>query len=190
MSGIAAAVAGSAIIGAVASRSGSRRAADTAQKTSDEQLNYMAEQEGKARQDINKFIPAATQSRLAGTQQAMDLLSRSAPMTMDAFQQGNMGAQNILAGSMPQIQNALMGGAVNYDFMQPQRVNVDLQGLLAGVPNVYNPPRQEDQSPPGNVPAPNIGIPDIFKGNQFAAGGGYRGLNFRDFGSQNTMRLR
>lgn len=175
MSGIftAVAIGGSAVIGGITSRNASKRAANTARETGDAQLAFMAEQEQKARGDINTLIPQATQSRLQGTQNAMDLLGQGAPMTMDAFQQGNMGAQNVMAGSMPQIQNALMGGAVNYDFMNPQKVNVDLQSLLSGVPDVYTQPqpqfqpqqqfRQADYTTP--MPRQNIGNPAIWGGD-------------------------
>lgn len=191
MSGIAAAVAGSAIIGSVTSRNASKRAASTAQNTTDQQLNYMAEQEAQAREDVNRLIPQATQSRLQGQQRAMDLLGQGAPMTMQAMQQGNVGAQDILAGSMPQIQNALMGGNVNYGFMQPRQINVNLEQLLSGVPDVFTPPQSPSQyeynTPmPGPTTSPPPPSPlDIWRGNQAASGGG-----FTDVGSQNLTRIR
>jgi len=182
-SAVAGAVAGAGILGAVTSRNASKRASRTAGETTDQQLEYMAAAEDRARNDINTLIPAATQQRLQGNQRAMDLLGQGAPMTMGALQQGNMGAQDILAGGMPQIQNALMGGNVDYSFMQPRQLNVDLQSLLSGVPNVYEQPQmtvkgpndpfnQSNYNSPQPMPNPNVGAP--------AGGGGGRMGFFND----------
>ena len=156
----------------------SKKAGDIAEKTGDQQLAYLADQEEKARNDINTLIPQATQSRLQGNQRAMDLLGQASPITMGAMQQGNMGAQDVLAGSMPQIQNALMGGNVDYSFMQPRQINADLQGLLSGVPRVYEPPAPPQQSQ-YNSPMRNANgaMFDQFMGlagNGFDAGPGAR----------------
>lgn len=151
MSGIAAAVAGTAVIGAISSRNASKRAADTAQKTSDAQLAYMSQQNDQARADINRLFPQAAQARNQGYQQSMDLLSSAMPLTIGAVQQGNMNAQNTIAGSMPQMQNAILGNApIDYSFMQPQQVNVDYQSMLAGLPTLYDPTQQAQGGTPPN----------------------------------------
>lgn len=144
MSGVAAAIGGAAIIGAVSSRSSSKRAAETAEKTSDAQLAYMKQAEDRARADINRLFPQAQQQRNLGYQRSMDMLSQAMPMTIDAMQQGNMNAQSVLAGGAQQMQNAILGGPVNYDFMQPQAVNVDYQSLLDNVPKVQNQMQRDD----------------------------------------------
>lgn len=138
---------GSSVIGGIFSDRASSKAADTAQKTSDAQLAYTQEQSDQARGDINRLIPQATDRRNQGYQQQMNFLGQALPVTTNLAQQGNVGAQNVVAGSIPQIQNALMGGQVNYDFMQPQQIDYQSQisQLLAGLPQVYS---QEQQSAP------------------------------------------
>jgi hypothetical protein len=52
---------------------------------------------------------------------AYNLLSGAIPQQAQAFQQGNMAAQNYLIGGMPAFQNAIMGGPMNYgQSYQPQ----------------------------------------------------------------------
>ena len=63
MSGVITAVAGSAIIGGVMQDKASKRAANTARDTSDAQLAYMREAEDRAREDINRLFPQATDRR-------------------------------------------------------------------------------------------------------------------------------
>lgn len=148
MSGIATAVVGSAVIGGIVSRNASKRAARSAEKSTDAQMNFMQKQADIGRADANKYMEQATEARNKGTQQSMDFLSSGLPTTMDFMQQGNVGAQNILAGGMPQIQNAIMGGQVNYDFMQPQQIDYQqqVQDVLAGRPDVYEEPDIQTQT--------------------------------------------
>lgn len=168
MSGVVAAVAGTAIVGGIVNDRASRRAADTAQNTSDAQLAYMRQAENRARQDINSLFPHATEARNQGFQQSMDLLGSALPVTIDALQQGSMGAQNVVAGSMPQMQNAILGGPIDYSFMQPQQVNVDIAGLLGGLPQLYSPPSQSDYTSPatpgGTPQLPLANIPGMTQG--------------------------
>ena len=145
MSGIATAIAGSAIIGSIASNKASKRAAGAAENSTREQIEFMKEQADQARSEINKYIPMATQSRNQGFQRQADFLSSALPTTMGMMQQGNMGAQDVLAGSMPQIQNALMGGNVDYGFLQPRKINYQqaVQDILSGFPSIYEEPSQQ-----------------------------------------------
>ena len=160
---LAGAVVGSAIIGGISSRNASKKAANAARETSDAQLAYLKEAEDRARNDINTLFPQATDARNRGYQQTMDFLSQATPVTIDAMQQGNMNAQNVISGSMPQIQNALMGGNMNYGFMAPQAVNYEqsLQDLLGGVPSIYDPSAQPEQTSSGQygagMPSANVG---------------------------------
>ena len=188
MSGIATAIAGSAIIGGIASDRASSRAADTAAETSDAQLAYMRDAENRAREDIDRLFPLADESRRRGAQQQMDILSQTMPATIDFMQQGNVGAQGVLAGGMPQIQNAIMGGPVNYDFLQPQQMDYQstLQDLLSGVPSVWTQPTAEDPALPTTpgVQPPTTGFPRGYPG---IPGGAFQNLGgMRD--NMNPMR--
>ena len=170
MSGIIAAAAsvGTAAIGAYQSNKASNKAAQTAQETSEAQLAYMRESENRARDDINRLYPQATERRNQGYQQQMDFLGSALPVTMDAMQQGNFNAQQVLAGSMPQYQNAILGGAVDYGFAQPQRIDMSsqIEGLLSGLPQLYSPPEQNNNQ----MPNMDIGQPTGGNSNPFAGG--------------------
>ena len=170
MSGIVASV-GSSLLGAYTSDKASKRAAQTAQETSEAQLAYMRESENRARDDINRLYPQATERRNQGYQQQMDFLGSALPVTMDAMQQGNYNAQQVLAGSMPQYQNAILGNAIDYGFAQPQRIDMSsqIEGLLSGLPQLYSPPEQQQQNN-NQMPNMDIGQPTGGNSNPFAGG--------------------
>lgn len=160
MSGVVAAVAaGGAIVGGYLSKKGAEKAGEMGQETSREQLEYMRQAENRARMDINRLFHQADQTRTQGYQQQADLYGQAMPITMDMFGQGNVNAQNVLAGSAPQAMNALLGQPVNFDFMQPQSINYKgrLAELLAGFPNIYEPPEQVQQT----TPPPDVGVPNV-----------------------------
>lgn len=170
MSGIAAAVAGSALIGGASSIISSNRASRTAGETRDAQIAYAERAEGRARRDANRLIPEATDARNQGLQNQIDFLSQAAPLSLNAFQQGNVGAQEILAGSAPQIQNAIMGLPINYDFLAPRTIDYDLEGLLAGAPVISQPPVQPQSAPASSRQDFQLQSP-AFYANQFFRGG-------------------
>lgn len=161
MSAIAVAIGtvGAAVVGGISSRNASKRAAETAADTTADQLAYMQAAENRARDDINRLFPQATERRAQGMQQQMDFLSSALPTTMNFMQQGNVGAQNVLAGSMPQIQNAILGGGpIDYGFMQPQQIDYQqpVQDLLAGLPQVWQEPVPEPAAGDAIPQQPNV----------------------------------
>lgn len=145
MSKIAAAVIGSAVIGGISSNIAANKAAGAAKDSTAAQLAHQERMYDKARDDINRLFPQATERRNQGFQQQMDFLSSAMPATMDIMQQGNMNAQGVLAGSMPQMQNAILGGQIDYGFMQPQQINYEdqVQNVLAGLPTLYDPAQEQ-----------------------------------------------
>ena len=98
-----------------------------------------------------------------------------------------MNAQNQLAAGLPQIQNALMGGAVDYSQFQPQQINFD-----QGVFNQQLPDTQTSQQALAPEPPPMGPIqqnpfgPNSFLGGRTGNGGGF---NNSVFNMQN-MRMR
>ena len=82
-----------------------------------------------------------------GYQGALDIFGQSTPAQMDVFGQGNMAAQQAITNSMPQMQNALMGGQVDYSQFQPFQANMpDLSFLQAQLPEYGQPSAQpQDQ---------------------------------------------
>jgi len=160
MSKIAAAAIGGSVVSGLFGDRASKRAAETAQQGQEAQLAYLERQGQLAREETAPLYNQAMDTRRQGSQRQIDMLSAAAPMVLDARQQGNMNAQNVLAGSMPQMQNALLGtGPIDYSFMQPRQVNVDLQGLLAGIPQVYN--QQQQQAAPNPAPVAPVSNPTM-----------------------------
>jgi hypothetical protein len=97
----------------------------------------------EAKREIRPAFEGAEQSRLERTQQAMDMLGSGFEPQLDVMSQGNMNAQQMLAGSMPQMQNAILGAPVDYGFMQPQGVDFNAGDFLSGTPSVFTPPEQQ-----------------------------------------------
>lgn len=119
MSGIATAIAGAAIVGSIASsRAGSKAAAATTEgaATAAAETRRATEQ---ARTDLFKLFPAAQGNAEAGFQSALNIFSQSIPAQTQAFQQGNVAAQQQILAGLPQFQNAILGGQVDFGQLQP-----------------------------------------------------------------------
>jgi len=58
------------------------------------------------------------------------VFGQSLPAQMDTFQQGNIGAQQAILSGLPQIQNALMGGNVDYSGFQPYQTQMPDTGFF------------------------------------------------------------
>lgn len=79
----------------------------------------------QARGDVLGLFPEASQARNLGFQAALDVLGQSIPAQLQAFQQGNVGAQqNILAG-LPQFRSAILGGQFDPSAFQPTTLGFD-----------------------------------------------------------------
>lgn len=79
----------------------------------------------QARGDVLGLFPEASQARNLGFQAALDVLGQSIPQQLQAFQQGNVGAQqNILAG-LPQFRSAILGGQFDPSAFQTTTLGFD-----------------------------------------------------------------
>lgn len=76
----------------------------------------------QARGDLFNLFPAAQQNANLGFQRALDVFGQSLPAQTQAFQQGNVGAQQQLINALPQYQNALFGAPVDYSQFQPTQI--------------------------------------------------------------------
>jgi hypothetical protein len=76
----------------------------------------------QARGDVNRIFPQAQRAAQQGSQAALDIFGQSLPAQTDVFSQGNVGAQQAILSGLPQIQNALLGGNVDFSQMQPFEV--------------------------------------------------------------------
>ena len=63
----------------------------------------------QGRQDVLAAFPKAQEARRQGFQGALDVFGQSIPQQLQAFQGGNVGAQQALLGGLPQQQNAILG---------------------------------------------------------------------------------
>lgn len=166
MSGIATAVVASAVIGGIASNKANKKAS-AAQSESSQLAREATEAAARqAREDVNRLIPQAQETANLGFQGALDVFGQSTPAQIDAFQQGNLGAQQQLLAGLPQIQNAILGGNVDLSGLQPfQAQQPDLSFLQQQTPmniqSAMQPPDPIATAPPflsnnGLQPAPHV----------------------------------
>ena len=119
MSGVATAVVAAAVIGSVASNRANKKAIEAQEAAADRARAATSTAAGVARLDAMDLSQAAGQAGTAGYQRALDVFGQSVIPQGQAFQQGNVAAQQAVLAGLPQIQNAILGGNVNYSAMQP-----------------------------------------------------------------------
>lgn len=125
-------------VGLLTSRSASRSQERASQQATDAQVQAQREAieaQRQATQEAREFaIPlfeAQQANRLLGMQAGLDLFGQTIPQQMQAFQGGNLAAQQTLsAGLNPQIQ-AILGGQIDLSGLQPQQVSLP-------DPNMFN----------------------------------------------------
>ena len=122
----AAVIGGGAILGAISSRNASKSAVKAQDKAAASAADQTTQAADRARADINRLFPQAQQAGQQGFQGAIDVFNQGINPQMQAFQGGNVAAQNQILAGLPQIQNALLGN------------QVDLSGLQA-----YQAPQQD-----------------------------------------------
>ena len=139
-------------------------------------------QQGKdeARDDIFRLFPQARQSAQQGFQGALDTFRQTVPQQIQQFQGGNVAAQNQILAGMPQYQNAILGGQVDYSQFQPyQAPPVDFGYTQQQLPeqqplNPYQWPQQDgpfvgprEPVPQPQQPNPLTGVGPSFFNNTF-----------------------
>lgn len=159
--------AGSLVGGALASNANKQASNDLS--VANARARYALQQgAGKGIMDVNKLFPAAREQADLGFQGALDVYGQSVPSQINAFQQGNVGAQQQILAGLPQMQNAILGGNVDYSALQPMQVNADLGYLNQQLP----------QSSPMQV-----GYENILNGNSMGISNdnvGNSGIFFKD----------
>lgn len=81
----------------------------------------------QARQDATSLFPTAAENRNLGFQSALDVFGQTIPGQVDAFQQGNVGAQQAILAGLPQVQNAIFGLPTDLTGLQPQQLDINTQ---------------------------------------------------------------
>lgn len=118
MSGVATAIAGAAVVGAYASNKASDKASAATKNAANTASQDVRRSVDEARADINRLFPQAQQSAQQGFQNAVDVFGQTMPQQANQFQGGNVAAQNQLLAGLPQMQNAILGGPVDYSQFQ------------------------------------------------------------------------
>ena len=123
----AAALGGAAIAGQVISSKATKKATKAQVAAGDRAAATTAAGTKQARDDLFRLFPSAQEAGQQGFQGALDVFNQSVPAQQQAFQGGNVAAQNQILAGLPQIQNALFGNQV--DLSQLQAYNPQQQDM-------------------------------------------------------------
>lgn len=131
---------------------------------------FIEGQTGQAISDVKRLFPEAARVGAEGIQGALDIFGQGIPAGIDAFTQGNVGAQQVTVDTLPQIMAALLGTGVDPSVFRPQTIDVDtsfLQDQTAPIAtDVFAPPVRT--TPPGRRLPGNIF--NAFRGIQTPGG--------------------
>lgn len=106
---VAAVSLGAGIFGASKDRSAARDATQANVDQRERSEAFIREQSEKARGDVLTLQPGVEASRLAGFGGALDVFKQALPQQLQAFQQGNLRAQDIQKAGLSQQQRAILG---------------------------------------------------------------------------------
>lgn len=129
---------GSALLGAWGAnkdRKSQQKALELAQRQRAESMKFIQDQMAQSRSDLFRLFPQAQESRNAAMLAGLNLYGQAFPEQLNAFQGGNVMAQQSLLAGLPQMNNAILGSPVDLSALQAQRVPVNAQ-MLSGL---YNP---------------------------------------------------
>jgi hypothetical protein len=146
MSFVAAAIAGTAVVGAVASRNATKASVRASEQAGEKSSQQIAASTAQARNDLFKLFPAAQENAQRGYQGALDVFNQALPQQAGVFQAGNVAAQNQLLAGMPQYQNAILGAPVDYSQFQAtqlQQPSFDFANQQLQYTDPYAPPPQQ-----------------------------------------------
>jgi hypothetical protein len=146
MSFVAAAIAGTAVVGAVASRNATKASIRASEQAGEKSSQQIAASTAQARNDLFKLFPAAQENSQRGYQGALDVFNQALPQQAGVFQAGNVAAQNQLLAGMPQYQNAILGAPVDYSQFQAtqlQQPSFNFANQQLQYTDPYAPPPQQ-----------------------------------------------
>jgi len=132
-----------------------KKAAKAQTKGIEKGIAATKESTAQARADAIPLFGAAQQNLQQGFQGALDVFGQTIPGQGDVFQQGNLGAQQQLLAGLPQIQNALLGGQVDFSQLQPTQINADFGFAQQQLPQFVNPFAPQPQAMGPAVPEQN-----------------------------------
>jgi hypothetical protein len=137
------AVAGASVIGAGLNAHSNSQAAKAQARASQSAAGEVKDATTQARDDLFKLFPASQDALSTGYKGAADMYGQSVPQQANIFQQGNVAAQQQILAGMPQFQNAILGGQVDYSQFQPTELQQPdfnfLQNQEFTAPEPFNP---------------------------------------------------
>ncbi len=117
----------------------------------DKAIAFIRETTDRAREDVFNIFPKAARNRLEGARGAMDIFRQSIPEALNAFQLGNLGAQETNIAGLPQQIRALMGLPTDLSGLQTKQVPVDTSFITDAQLPDFN-----TDVTPAEEPQPNI----------------------------------
>lgn len=90
------------------------------QKSNNRSQEFIEEQTGIARDDVNRLYRQSQQPLQQGYQAAIDAMGGTARQQIDTTARGNYYGQEALLAGLPQFQNAILGNPVDNSTMQPK----------------------------------------------------------------------
>ena len=113
---------------------GGKKAVRVSREEAAQNREFIREGQAQALDYIGGAFPQAQAQRDASTLAAMGVYADTAPQAFDMFSGGNFGAQQVTAAAPMQIQNALLGLPVDYNFLQPRQQQADFGFMSQGLP--------------------------------------------------------
>ena len=130
---------GLAVGGAQSADDASRQAAlDLAKQQRAENQKFIQEQVAKTQGQLFTLFPQIQQGQQAGLNASVNALKQGMGAQLNAFNGGNMNAQQTLLAGIPQANLALMGGPIDYSQFQARQVTPPAAALSGN----YAPPPQ------------------------------------------------
>lgn len=123
-----------------------KKAAKAQTKSLEEAQRLIRQGVAEAKKDITPLFAGARQSGQQGFQGALDVFGQTLPQQAQAFQGGNVAAQQALLAGFPQFQNAILGGQVDLSGLQPFQPQLpDFSFSQQQLPQLQNLPGQQSQ---------------------------------------------
>lgn len=101
----------------------SRQSVENQKQQNAQTQAFIERQTGRARNDVLSLYPQGDTARNAGFQSSLDMIAAGVDPQISAFQQGNVGAQNILNMGRGSFNNAILGAPTTE--LTPQSISVD-----------------------------------------------------------------
>lgn len=191
-------IAGGALLGSVVGSNASSKASKAQQAGADKAAAETRRAADEARADLFKLFPASQDALSTGYKGAADIFGQSAPQQADIFQQGNVAAQRQIAAGMPQFQNAILGGQIDYNQFQPTQLQQPdfsfMQNQQFEAPDPFNPNYGMTDEEIQNATAQNprspwaVNIPPV--GTIYSPQNNQANMLGGGFGRKNLMRYR